>query len=111
MDALSELLRVLRFSGGLFLETKFRAPWCVRAQVSPEDCGIKPGGGLVAFHYILEGRVQVRIGKERPRIAGPGELVVLAHNDSHLLGSDVKLPPIEARSLIRKAGDHELAQI
>src|ERR1043166_3046412 len=39
MDALSDLLRVLRFSGGLFLETKFRAPWCVRAQISPEDCG------------------------------------------------------------------------
>jgi AraC-like DNA-binding protein len=29
MDALSELLRVVRFSGGIFLEAKFRAPWCV----------------------------------------------------------------------------------
>ena len=113
MDALSDLLRVLRFSGGLFLETNFRAPWCLSARVSPEDCGpdFKSGGELAAFHYILEGRVQVRLGKERPRSAGPGELILLAHNDPHLLGSDVTLAPMEARPLVRKAGEHELAQI
>jgi len=113
MDALSDLLRVLRFSGGLFLETKFRAPWCVRAQVSPEDCGpgVQAGGELAAFHYILEGRVQVRLGKEPPRSAGPGELILLAHNDAHYLGSDLTLPPTEGRSLIRRANEHELAQI
>ena len=113
MDALSDLLRVLRFSGGLFLEMKFRAPWCVRAQVSPQDCGpgVKSGGGLAAFHYVLEGRVQVRLGKERPRTAGPGELILLAHNDPHLLGSDVTLPPMDGRPLIRRAGEHELAHV
>ena len=113
MDALSDLLRVLRFSGGLFLETRFRAPWCVRAQISPEDCGpgVKSEGDLAAFHYILEGRVQVRLGKERPRSAGPGELILLARNDSHLLGSDVTLPPMEGRRLIRRAGNTNLAHI
>jgi AraC-like DNA-binding protein len=113
MDALSDLLRVLRFSGGLFLETNFRAPWCVRAQIAPEDCGpgVKTEGDLAAFHYILEGRLQVRLGKETPRSAGPGELVLLARNDSHLLGSDVTLPAIEGRRLIRRTGEHELAQI
>lgn len=113
MDALSDLLRVLRFSGGLFLETKFRAPWCVRAQVSPGDCGLgaNSGGELAAFHYILEGRLQVRLGNERPRGAGPGQLILLAHNDSHFLGSDVTLPPVEGRTLIRRADEHELAQI
>ena len=49
MDALSDLLRVVRFSGGLFLESNWRAPWCVRSQVVPGDCGpcVKAGGGLV----------------------------------------------------------------
>jgi AraC-like DNA-binding protein len=113
MDALSDLLRVLRFSGGLFLETKFRAPWCVRAQISSEDCGpgVQSGGDLAAFHYILEGRVHVRLGKERPRSAGPGALILLARNDSHFLGSDLTLPPMEGSRLIRRAGEHELAHI
>ena len=111
MDALSDLLRVVRFSAGVFLESKFRAPWCLRTRVLPEDCGIKPGGGLVAFHYILEGQMEVRLGKEQPRPAAPGELIVLAHNDPHFMGSDVTLPAMEAKPLVRKAGEHDLAQI
>src|SRR6516225_2180678 len=113
MDALSDLLRVLRFSGGLFLEMKFRAPWCVRAQVSPADCGprVKSGGDLAAFHYILEGRVELRLENDRSRSAGPGELILLARNDSHLLGSDVALPPLDGRRLISRAGEHELARV
>ena len=113
MDALSDLLRVVRFSGGVFLEATFRAPWCVRAQVSKDDCGpgVRVDAELVAFHYILDGRLQVRLGKEVPRTAGPGEIIVLSHNDAHLLGSDVALPPIDAVPLIRKAGDHEPARL
>jgi hypothetical protein len=31
-DALSDLLRVVRLSGGVFLDAEFTAPWCVAAQ-------------------------------------------------------------------------------
>jgi AraC-like DNA-binding protein len=112
MDALSDLLRVVRFSGGLFLESNWRAPWCVRSQVVPHDCGLgaKVGGGLVGFHFVLDGRVQVRIGSEEPRIAGPGSIILLSHNDPHLLGSDVAMPPMDARPLIRKAEEDLLAR-
>jgi AraC-like DNA-binding protein len=113
MDALSDLLNVVRFSGGLFLEAKFREPWCVRSQVEASDCGpgVGPGGGMVAFHFVLQGRLQVRVGRKRPQVAGPGGLILLPHNDAHWLGSDVALPALDARSLIRKASDHELAHI
>src|SRR5262245_48508392 len=113
MDALSELLRAVRFSGGVFLEAIFRAPWCVRSQMVPEDCGpgVRATGGLVAFHYVLDGRIQVRSGTEKPRTASPGEIIVLSHNDPHLLGSDVGMPAVDARPLIRKAEEHEFARI
>jgi AraC-like DNA-binding protein len=112
MDALSDLLRVVRFSGGLFLESNFRAPWCVRTQVGAEVCGsrMKADGGLVAFHYVLDGRVQVRVGSEPPRIAGQGRIILLSRNDPHLLGSDVAMPPMDARPLIRKAEEDLLAR-
>ena len=109
MDALSDLLRVVRFSGGLFLESNWRAPWCVRSQIVPRDCGVKPDSGLVAFHYVLDGQVQVRAGNDPPRLAGPGNIIVLSRNDAHLLGSDVKRAPMDARPLIRKAGEEVLA--
>lgn len=113
MDALSDLLRVVRFTGGVFLEASFRAPWCIHAQVAPEDCGpgVKAGGGLVAFHYVLDGRLEVQFGKDKPRTAGPGEIIVLSHNDAHLLGSDVSLKSMDAKPLVRKAEEHELARL
>ena len=113
MDALSELLRVVRFSGGVFLEAKFRAPWCLLSQVQPADCGpgVKPDGDMVAFHYVLAGRLQVRLGKERLQTAGPNSLVLVSRNSPHYLGSDVSLPPMDGRKLIRKAEEHELASV
>jgi AraC-like DNA-binding protein len=105
MDALSDLLRVVRFSGGIFLESKFREPWCARSRIEPKDCapGVNADGGLVAFHYVLDGRMQVQVENEMPRVADPGHVILLSRNDPHLLGSDLAIPPVEARPLIRKA--------
>jgi AraC-like DNA-binding protein len=113
LDALSDLLRVLRFAGGVFLDATFRSPWCVRSQVTREDCapGVEANGGLVGFHYVLEGNVRVRVGREGPRDAGPGALILVARNDEHLLGSELTLPPMPAEPLIRKAEDDGLAHI
>ena len=37
MDALSEVFAAVRFSGGVFLDAEFTAPWCVASQVGPEE--------------------------------------------------------------------------
>jgi AraC-like DNA-binding protein len=113
MDALSDLMHVLRFAGGVFLDATFRAPWCVRSQITPEDCGdgVQADGGLVAFHYVLEGSVHVGVEGEPARAAGPGALILLARNDPHLLGSDLALSPFDVEPLIRRAGEHALAHI
>ena len=38
VDALSDVLRVIRLSGGVFLEAHLSAPWCFKGRLSPEDC-------------------------------------------------------------------------
>jgi AraC-like DNA-binding protein len=113
MDALSDLLRVLRFSGGVFLEARWEAPFCIDSQVEPQDCGpgVDTAGDLVAFHYMLAGRVEVRVREDETQTAGPGCVVLLPRNDTHRLGSDLRLPPMPAEPLIQKAGEHELARI
>lgn len=113
MDALSDLLRALRFSGAVFLDATFRAPWCVTSQVTEEDCapGVVAAGGLIAFHYVLDGGLDVRVGADPPRGCGAGDLIVIPRNDMHLVGSDLGLPPLSAESLIRKAAEHDLARI
>ena len=45
IDPLSEVLRSVRLTGGIFLDARFTAPWCVRTNILAEDCGpfpIKP---------------------------------------------------------------------
>ena len=113
MDALSDLLQVIRFSGGVFLEAHFRGPWCVWSQVQLQDLelGMRAAGHLVAFHYVLEGRLEVQVGEDDVRTAGPGDIIVLSRNEPHRVGSDITLSPLDARRLIQKAEQHELARI
>jgi len=35
LDPLSEVLRAVRLTGGVFLDARFTAPWCVTAQLAP----------------------------------------------------------------------------
>lgn len=37
MDALSDVLRVVRLTGGVFLDARFTAPWSVAGKVEPEE--------------------------------------------------------------------------
>lgn len=62
----------------------------MRSQVTQGDCGpgVHATGALVAFHYVLAGRVQLRLGKPPQREAGPGALILLARNEAHLLSSE-----------------------
>lgn len=113
MDALSDLMRVLRFSGGVFLDAKFRAPWCMDSQVTPEECAgvAAPGACLIGFHYVLDGELQVRLGGGPAQTCAPGDFVLLCRNDLHRVGSDIALPPLPAESVTHKPGEHELFRI
>jgi len=95
MDALSDLLRVVRLSGGVFLDGEFSAPWCVSAQVTPEECRIMKAdpSSVVAFHFVAEGRMQVLLDGSKPIEVGENSVVLLTRNDRHALGSDPGLRP------------------
>lgn len=103
MDALSEVLRVIRLTGGVFLDAAFTAPWCVVSRVGPEDC---PANELppdvVAFHYVLDGRMLVHADGTAPLEVRAGQMVLLPRNDPHLLASDAGLPPADADPLVQR---------
>jgi AraC-like DNA-binding protein len=102
MDALSDVLRVVRLQGGVFLHAEFTAPWCILSQVAAEDCGasLKGAEHLVLYHYVVEGRLLAQVPKGRSVEVGAGELVMFPHNHAHLLGSDLDLPPVPAREVV-----------
>ena len=113
MDAVLDILRATRLSGGIVLEAEFTAPWCVTSQMGPEDCAplAAEPANIIAYHYISTGRVAVEIEGHPSIIASAGELVVLPRNDPHRLGSSLELPAVSAQTLIQPAPDGGMARI
>jgi AraC-like DNA-binding protein len=103
MDALSDVLRVVRLKGGVFLHAEFTAPWCILSQVAPRDCGGLLDGAehLVLYHYVVEGRLSARPLGGEPVEIGAGEVIIFPHNHEHLLGSDVDLPPVPSQQIVQ----------
>lgn len=115
MDALSDVLRVARLTGGVFLHADFFAPWCMSARVAPEHCGpaLGPASHLILYHYVVEGELRVRVDGEDGEglVVGAGDVILLPRNDPHLVGSDLALPPVAGSDIIRSPKDGGLSSI
>jgi AraC-like DNA-binding protein len=103
MDALSDVLRLVRLAGGVFLHAEFTAPWCFLSRVTPADCGglLQGAQHLVLYHYVAEGRLRAQLPGGDALEIEAGEVVIFPHNHEHLLGSDVRLPPVSTREVVR----------
>jgi AraC-like DNA-binding protein len=105
MDTLSDVLRIARLKGGVFLHAQFTEPWCITAQVAPQLCSpfIGPVERLIPYHYVVEGELVITTeqpGAEQYRL-GPGEVVLMPHNDVHLMGSEINRHPVSAGEVIQ----------
>jgi AraC-like DNA-binding protein len=102
MDALSDVLRVARFIGGVFLHAEFLEPWCVISQLTPRhwEPRIGPMSHVIPYHYVIEGKVSVRLEGEDPFELAAGDIVLFPNNDPHRLGSHLDLPPVLASDVI-----------
>ena len=113
MDALSDLLQAVRLTGGVFLDARFTAPWCITSRIDAEDCRPLLAAPLqvIGYHYVVEGRMLVAIDGQRAVEVRAGETVLLPRNDPHLLGSSMDRKPIYAHELVQAADSGELARI
>ena len=115
MDALSDVLRVVHLTGGVFMHAEFFAPWCLAARIAPEHCGsgLGPASRLIPYHYVVEGEFRLRVeGQDAGDLVfRAGEVVLLPHNDLHLMGSDLSLRPVAAREIILPSKDGGLLSI
>jgi AraC-like DNA-binding protein len=99
MDALSELLRVVKLSGAMFFDAQCAAPWCVRSPPSRSFSHyVAPNAShIIEFHLIAEGRAWVRVGGETTALAA-GDIVMIPHGDEHHLGNGLGAETIDAEA-------------
>lgn len=112
-DPLSDVLRAVRLTGGVFLEAQFTAPWSVTVNVLAADCSrhLESATQLVAYHVVLSGRLVASVEGEPSQAVSAGEIILFPRNDGHMLASGPGIRPVAAEELVRRAVDGGLLTI
>ncbi len=114
MDVLSDVLKVIRLDGAVYLNAEFSAPWCVEAQYGLHTAASKlpQGNHIVFFHFLLDGRCSARLadGSETVELA-TGDVILFPHDSLHLMGSDPRLVPAASEPVLERSGRDGLVQM
>ena len=113
MDALSDVLRLVRLTGAVFLDAEFSAPWCIGEPSGVEVCleQMPLAQHVIIYHLVTEGTCQVALAGEAPRSAGSGDLVVIPGGEKHALGSDLSQPRADGARLVVQRAPDEVPQV
>ncbi len=107
MDVLSEVLRVVRFSGAIHFCAEFTHPWGILS--SPPDMLAKrffPGAEVITpFHIATGGRCWLSWGQMAPIAFEAGDVVVFARGSQHVLASAKDVAPVPIRDIYHPAAD------
>lgn len=97
MDALSELLRVIRLSGTAFIDADLHAPWAVETPPpSAIATRLAPGAGrIIPYHLITEGTCNVTLKAHTRVELAAGQVIMFPHGDVHILASMPGLAPLQ----------------
>ena len=113
IDALSEVLRSVRLTGGVFLDARFTAPWCVTANMDSDDVRsfLAAPAQLIAYHVVIEGRFLASIPGEPSIEVSGGEVLLFPGNHGHVLASAHGVKPVRAGTLIQPSAHGGLRRI
>jgi AraC-like DNA-binding protein len=102
MDALSEVLRVIKIDSAIYLNGRFSEPWCV---TSPDACVMAPmfargAGQVIMYHLLCEGSAYVQL-KDGVRVAlSAGDLITFPHGHGHVMGGGSRTTAVDARAVL-----------
>ncbi len=101
MDALSEVLRLARFTAGVTLDATARAPWCVSVSASTS---------VARAHLLIDGECVIKTGATEVRLKA-GEIAFLPRGDAHLVGSSLDADAKSLSALVKVPIPGELVPI
>ncbi len=101
MDALSEILRVVRLVGAIFIHARFTAPWCYQSPSADTAATLlEPRAErVVIFHLITEGDCWVELPDASPVRLTAGDAVLFPQGHAHRMNSTPGLAPAKGARL------------
>src|SRR5262249_439529 len=114
MDVLSDALRVMGLTGGIFLECRFTAPWCVVGKVGAEQCRpyFSTPTHVISFHFVAEGRCAAALeGQASACELIAGDVVLFPHNHLHMVRTALEVPGVPVVRLLQPPTEPGLPKI
>lgn len=101
-DILSDILRIIRFSGAIDLRTEFSAPWMIETLPCSdfaEALQFHPKH-IVPFHIVAKGNCWVQANDGIRKALSQGDIIIFPHGDSHILGDQLDQEPVPVDQLL-----------
>jgi AraC-like DNA-binding protein len=102
MDALSEILRVIKLDSAIYLNGEFSEPWCVATPHSGELAHLfsKCPGHVIIYHLLCEGCATVHLHDGTLVRIVAGDLITFPHGHQHMLGGGTRATPVSAQDVL-----------
>ena len=94
MDALSDMLRLVKLTGAVYFAADFSAPWCISADADAASSVMPEGEHMIFFHLLTQGICLAKLPDGESVRFEAGDLIVLPHKDFHVMGSTLDLTPV-----------------
>lgn len=92
MDALSDILRMLRIHSSVYFRSEFKSPWGMDVSRSP----------FAQFHMIVRGNCWLQVeGSEKPAILSGGDIVLFPHGAPHWLADHPDSPRLPGPEVVQ----------
>jgi len=113
LDALSDILRIVRLTGAVFMDAEFTEPWCIGEPSGVEVCveHMPQAQHVVIYHLVTEGNCEVSVPGQAAGSARAGDLIVIPGGESHSLGSDLSQRPAAGGQLVVRRAPDEVPQV
>jgi AraC-like DNA-binding protein len=113
LDALSDVLRIVRLTGAVFLDAEFTEPWCIGEPSGVEVCveQMPNAQHVVIYHLVTEGRCEASVPGGPTVTARGGDLIIIPGGEEHSLGSDLARPAVPGGRLVIQRGPDEVPQV
>jgi AraC-like DNA-binding protein len=107
-DALSEVLRAVRLSGGMFFRVRLRAPYAVTSlDAETMLATFAPGADhILPFHLVTKGPMWFEIVGDEAVLLEKGDIIVLPHGAEHSLSDRPGSHPVSVKTLQEHVSGH-----
>ena len=110
MDALSDMLRLVKLTGAVYFAADFSAPWCICADEDAASRVLPKKEHMIYFHLLTQGSCLAKLPDGESVHFQTGDLIVLPHKDFHLMGSTLNLTPVPVNDFYAPPAPGQIAR-